>query len=134
MNTENNTALRKRILCVEDHRDTCEILALVLRDYEFKYVSSVERALELIEQRPFDLYILDNWLPDGSGLDLCKQIRSTDARVPIIFTSAAGFQSDIENAKHSGADRYIVKPYEPFSLELVVKELLAREIPSPAES
>ena len=134
MNTENTTGLSRRILCVEDHRDTCEILALVLRDYDFKYVGRAERALELIEQRPFDLYILDNWRPDGSGLDLCKRIRSADARVPIIFTSAAGFQSDIENAKQSGADRYIVKPYEPFSLELVVKELLNREISSPVES
>ena len=134
MNTENTTGLSRRILCVEDHRDTCEILALVLRDYDFKYVGRAERALELIEQRPFDLYILDNWLPDGSGLDLCKRIRSSDARVPIIFTSAAGFQSDIENAKQAGADRYIVKPYEPFALELVVKELFDQQAVSPAES
>jgi DNA-binding response OmpR family regulator len=130
----NETEVRKRILCVEDHRDTCEILALVLRRYEFTSVGSLAEARKLIEQRPFDLYIFDNWLPDGSGLDLCREIRSTNARVPIIFTSAAGFQSDIENAKVAGADRYVVKPYEPFSVEQIVKELLDQQVTSPAES
>ena len=132
MNIQNGT--RRRILCVEDHKDTCDILALVLRHYDFTHVDSVEQARQLIAQQPFDLYIFDNWLPDGSGLDLCREIRSTGSRVPIIFTSAAGFQTDIENAKQAGADRYIVKPYEPFAVEQNVKELLDQQVTSPAES
>lgn len=125
---------RRRILCVEDHRDTCEILALVLRNYEFEHVNSLASARELIERKKYDLYILDNWLPDGSGVDLCKLIRLLDGSVPIIFTSGAGFKSDIENAMHCGADRYIVKPYEPLDLESIVKELLDRKTASSAES
>jgi len=127
VNTGNENTGPRRILCVEDHRDTCEILALVLRSYDFKYVSSLAEARSLIEQQPFDLYILDNWLPDGSGLELCRELRSAGTRVPIIFTSAAGFQTDIDNAKQAGADRYIVKPYEPFALQQIVKELFDRQ-------
>lgn len=134
MKHETGNNHRRKILCVEDHRDTCEILALVLRDYEFEHVNSLASARELIERKKYDLYILDNWLPDGSGVDLCKLIRLLDGSVPIIFTSGAGFKSDIENAMHCGADRYIVKPYEPLDLELIVKELLDRKTASSAES
>lgn len=134
MKHETGNNHRRKILCVEDHRDTCEILALVLRDYEFEHVNSLANARDLIEKQRYDLYILDNWLPDGSGVDLCKLIRLLDGSVPIIFTSGAGFKSDIENAMHCGADRYIVKPYEPLDLELIVKELLDRKTASSAES
>lgn len=132
MNIQNGTG--RSILCVEDHKDTCDILTLVLRRYDFTHVDSVEQARQLIAQQRFDLYIFDNWLPDGSGLDLCREIRSTGSRVPIIFTSAAGFQTDIENARQAGADRYVVKPYEPFMVEQIVKELLDQQVASPAES
>jgi len=120
---EERTAL-KRVLCVEDDRDTCDFLRFVMSNYDFQAVETIASAIERIDQEPFDLYVLDNWLPDGSGIELCKHIREADSNVPIIFTSAIGQRQDIELAVEAGANRYLVKPYEPDTLLQAVKELL----------
>lgn len=101
---------------------------------DFRAVHTVDEARALIEQEPFDLYVLDNWLPDGSGVELCEWIRSSGSNAPIVFTSAIGQKKDIELAKEAGADRYLVKPYEPETLVQTVKELLEPIGTSAAES
>ncbi|MEP6705270.1 MAG: response regulator [Acidobacteriota bacterium] len=112
-------------MCVEDDRDTCEFLHFVMTDYAFTAVHSVEDAVKMMtEKGEFDLYVLDNWLPDGSGVELCEKIRHSGTRSPILFTSAVGQRHDIELAIDAGADRYLVKPYEPEKLLQTVKELL----------
>ena len=114
----------KRLLCVEDDRDTCDFLSFVMTSYEFHAVHTIGAAVTLISERPFDAYVLDNWLPDGSGIELCRYIRNGDSTVPIIFTSAIGQRKDIDIAIEAGANRYLVKPYEPDALLQTVKELL----------
>ena len=121
---ESNNAPLKRVLCVEDDRDTCEVLRFVMTDYEFLSVHTIEAAEKLIAEAPFDIYVLDNWLPDGSGVELCEKIRQLDIEAPIVFTSAIGQQHDIDLAMKAGADRYLIKPYEPETLVQTVKELL----------
>jgi DNA-binding response OmpR family regulator len=121
---ERKTESPKRVLCVEDDRDTCEILRFVLKEYELTAVHSVEEAEKLIASTSFDLYVLDNWLPDGSGTELCQKIREAGLTEPIIFTSAIGQRHEIDRAVAAGADRYLVKPYEPETLIQTVKELL----------
>jgi DNA-binding response OmpR family regulator len=116
----------RRILCVEDDRDTCEVLRFVMTDFDLTTVSSVAAAEALLESEPFDIFVLDNWLPDGSGVELCERIRRLDPTSPIIFTSAIGQRQDIDLAMNAGADRYLVKPYEPEALVQTVKELLNR--------
>lgn len=120
---EERSAL-KRLLCVEDDRDTCEVLHFVMTNYDFQSVDTVASAIKLIDEKPYDLYVLDNWLPDGSGVELCKYIRRADPTAPIIFTSAIGQLKDIDLAMEAGANRYLVKPYEPDTLLQAVKELL----------
>jgi two-component system, OmpR family, response regulator RegX3 len=112
------------VLCVEDDRDTCEVLRFVMTDYEFSAVHSIDEAEKLIQKQEFDLYVMDNWLPDGSGVDLCRKIRETNTTSPIVFTSAIAQRHDIDLAMNAGADRYLVKPYEPETLVQTVKELL----------
>ncbi|HKP71214.1 MAG TPA: response regulator [Pyrinomonadaceae bacterium] len=114
----------KRVLCVEDDPDTCDFLKFVMTSYEFHAVHTIGAAVTLISERPFDAYVLDNWLPDGSGIELCRYIRTTAASTPIIFTSAIGHRKDIDLAIEAGANRYLVKPYEPDALVQTVKELL----------
>lgn len=97
-----------------------------MTDYEFTAVHTVEEATHLIESERFDLFVLDNWLPDGSGVELCKKIRASGSSTPIVFTSAISQRKDIDLAVDAGADRYLVKPYEPESLINAVKELLER--------
>jgi DNA-binding response OmpR family regulator len=115
---------RKSILCVDDNNDTCEMLSVVFSEYEFVSAGNLQKARSLIESRDFDLYILDNWLPDGSGVDLCKKIRLLSLETPIVFISGVGYETDICEALSAGANKYLIKPCEPEMIEKVVKELI----------
>ncbi|HEX8736034.1 MAG TPA: response regulator [Pyrinomonadaceae bacterium] len=119
------TSPKKRILCVEDDKDTCELLSILFSEYEVVFASSLREAFSLLESEHFDLYVLDNWLPDGSGIEVCRRIHELKPHIPIIFTSAVGQKSEIKKATDAGAREYLVKPYEPEKLQKVVKELIA---------
>jgi len=95
-----------------------------MTDYDFKAVNTIAAAESLIKLQHFDLYVLDNWLPDGTGVELCEKIRQSGSRSPIVFTSAIAQRRDIDLAMAAGANRYLVKPYEPDTLVQTVKELL----------
>jgi two-component system response regulator CitB len=75
-------------------------------------------------ERHFDLVMLDNWLPDGSGIELCRDLRSRFPEMPIVFMSAAAQKATIGEAISAGANRYFIKPFDPDELRDVVKELL----------
>ena len=103
---------KKHILYIEDHEDTRELVSFVLqqRDYEVTTSSTISNGVRLACENSYDLYLLDSWLPDGSGLDLCRKIREFDARTPILFYSAAAYEIDRERALKSGAQGYLTKP------------------------
>lgn len=101
---------RKRILLVEDQEDAWEIVSFNLPEYKLICARNFDEGLCLARRRYFDLYILDNWLPDGSGISLCRAIREFDPNTPILFYSAAGYARDIEEALRAGAQAYLVKP------------------------
>lgn len=124
MNNTQKTAQAKNILCVDDDADTCELLQYLLGEYNFVSSHSVEKAFHLIENRRFDLYIFDNWLPDGSGVDLCRQVRQLKFDAPIIFVSGAAHEKAVEDAITNGATKYLTKPCEPETLKKIVKELI----------
>lgn len=103
---------RKTLLVVDDNDDTCEFLAVMLQQegIDCVAVASATKALKIIENQKFDLYVLDVNLPDISGLELCKKIRETDRRTPVVFYTAAAFPNDVEAGLMAGADAYLVKP------------------------
>ena len=103
---------KKRILCVEDDQDSCDMLAkfLGILGYEVVSANSGADALRLAREQRFDTYVLDNWLVDMSGVELCKRIRALDPHTSIIFYSAAAKKSDYEEAMSAGAQSYISKP------------------------
>ena len=115
-----------RVLYIEDHEDTRELVTLVLeqRSYEVVTGSTIESGVALAGSQHFDLYLLDSWLPDGSGLDLCRQIREFDKATPILFYSAAAFEIDRDKAMKSGAQAYLVKPSQPSELCSLVSTLI----------
>jgi DNA-binding response OmpR family regulator len=84
---------------VDDDTDTCELLQFLLDEYEFMSAHSIAKAFELIESRRFDLYIFDNWLLDGSGIELCRKVRALGLETPIIFVSGAAQIQDIVSRK-----------------------------------
>lgn len=117
-----------RILYIEDHADTRELVTLLLaqKSYEVITGSTIERGIALAGAGDFDLYLLDSWLPDGSGLDLCKQIRQFDKTTPILFYSAAAYAADSDRALRCGAQGYLVKPSQPSELCDMVTDLIER--------
>jgi|SRR5215213_4466902 len=115
-----------RVLYIEDHDDTRELVTLVLeqRSYEVVTGSTIKSGVALASSQHFDLYLLDSWLPDGSGLDLCRQIREFDKVTPILFFSAAAYEIDREKAIKSGAQAYLTKPSQPSELCKLVTRLI----------
>ena len=115
-----------RVLYIEDHEDTRELVTLVLeqKNYEVVTGSTIESGVTLAGSQQFDLYLLDSWLPDGSGLDLCRQIREFDKATPILFYSAAAFEIDRDLALRCGAQGYLVKPSQPSELCNLVTSLI----------
>jgi two-component system OmpR family response regulator len=101
-----------KILYVEDDPDTIELIGLVLskEGYEVEVTDKGREALRLARTKRFDAYLIDNWLPDITGLELCGQLREIDPRIPIIFFSGAASDADREAALACGAAAYLIKP------------------------
>ena len=118
----------RRILYIEDHEDTRELVTLLLtqKSYEVKTGSTVASGVARAGTEQFDLYLLDSWLPDGSGLDLCQRIREFDQKTPILFYSAAAYAADHDQALRCGAQAYLVKPSPPSELCDLVRSLIER--------
>lgn len=120
--------IKKRILCVENDHVSCEMLANFLHILGYEVVSANKGAdaLRIARQESFDAYVLDNLLPDMSGIELCKQIRAIDEDTPIIFYSDAVGQADRQEAKSAGAQSYINKPGNKDELEEAIPKLFKR--------
>ena len=115
---------KKRILFVDDDDDTCELIAFCFPQFEIVTADSMAEGLLLAQSRRFELYLLDNWLPDGTGIELCRQIRQFDPCTPVIFYSAVANESDIQHALSAGAQAYVVKPESIEKLERVILQSL----------
>jgi CheY-like chemotaxis protein len=114
----------KRILYVEDDEDTCTLLKIVLSDLQVVTANTLAEALTLARHERFDLYLLDSFLPDGTGINLCQLIRQFDQKTPLLFCSADAYPSSQEKALQAGAQVYLIKPVEPSMLREVVLRLL----------
>ena len=102
-----------RILCVDDHADTCEMLAQLLKlaGYEPESAATAQAALDLARADGFALYVIDHRLPDGDGIKLCHDLRALHPRTPIVFYSADAYPAHHQEAIAAGANAYIDKPH-----------------------
>lgn len=109
-----------KILVVDDEASILETLqlGLELQGYEINTAASGRQGLQAFLAEPPDLVILDRMMPDGDGLELCRQIRQRSA-VPILMLTALSDVDERVTGLDSGADDYLTKPFK-------VKELLAR--------
>lgn len=116
----------RRVLCVDDDDDIRTMLRglLGLINCRVTTAATAAEALGLIARGRFDLYLLDNWLPGWSGVELCREIRRTDPSTPVVFYSGAGLDSEREEALAAGAQVYLVKPGDAASLVETVRRLL----------
>jgi two-component system KDP operon response regulator KdpE len=109
-----------RVLLVDDEPQILRALSSTLRaaGYEIETAATAEEALTLSAVRPPDAVILDLMLPDRSGTDVCRELR-TWTQLPIVVLSAVGDEREKVAALDAGADDYVTKPFG-------VEELLAR--------
>lgn len=93
--------------------------------YSVTLAKSVRQAMELVEAEAFSLYILDLTLPDGSGYDVCKKIKSI-GDLPVIFLTAYDDEVNVVMGFDLGADDYITKPFRVKELLMRIKSVLRR--------
>ena len=119
-----------RILLVDDDERLMEVLAdkLVEQHYAVDIANTGEMGWEFVLLFDFDLIVLDWMLPDIDGVELCQQIRSKDYTMPIMLLTARDRQNDKVSALDSGADDYVVKPFDFDELTARIRALLRREI------
>jgi CheY-like chemotaxis protein len=114
VNNGSPSPLKHRIIVVEDNRDSREMIRTLLAEsgnnYEVEAVETAAEALVLDAKHPFDLYVLDIWLPGMDGLGLCRRLRERGRKQPIIFFSAMVQPTDREYVLAAGADEFLVKP------------------------
>ena len=122
--------MQTRFLIVEDDLESCKILDIVLAEYHLTIAHTIASATSHLHNNHFDIFMLDNWLPDGSGIEFCREIRARHPDAPIIFTSAAAQSKSVEEATEAGATHYLIKPFDPFELKEIVKDLPANKRPA----
>ena len=117
----------QRILVVDDEPQIVRALKVILRGagYSTEQAESKEEALNAVSVHPPDAMVLDLVLPDGSGVDVCTEVR-TWTSLPIIVLSAVGDEREKVRALDAGADDYITKPFGFMELMARVEALLRR--------
>ena len=113
---------KKRILVVEDQDDKRNLLRLALGEYDFAAVGDYDTGLRMAKRQYFDLYVLDNQIPGGTGIELCRRIREFDPNTPILFCSGS---ADSSEALGAGAQAYFAKPFVVQEVLWAVTELLS---------
>lgn len=116
------------ILIVEDDRPLNDGIALSLNEAKILQAYNLKEARALLDQA-VDLIILDSNLPDGSGLDFCREVRSF-SQVPIIFLTANDMELDIVAGLSSGADDYMTKPFSLAVLRARIDAVMRRRLPA----
>ena len=118
---------RPRILLVEDEEAITEPLAEALHREGFDptIASSAQEAMERARRGAPDLVLLDIGLPDGSGLDVARELRR-DSSIPIIMLTARGSEADRVAGLELGADDYVVKPFSAREVTARVRAVLRR--------
>jgi len=121
----------RRLLLVEDDVDASSFLQYVLEqeEYDVRVAHSAGEAREALAGGSADLIVIDRGLPDGDGIDLCREIRSQRdlARLPVMFLTARKSPADIEDGFAAGGDDYLAKPFSFVELLARIQALLRRD-------
>ncbi|HEY9170232.1 MAG TPA: response regulator transcription factor [Lutibacter sp.] len=118
-----------RILLVEDDSNFGTVLKdyLSLNDYKVTLAKDGLEGLIMFKNDDFDLCILDVMMPRKDGFSLAKDIRATNAEVPIIFLTARTMKEDVLKGYQSGGDDYLNKPFDSEVLLYKIKAILQRK-------
>ena len=125
--------MTSRLLLIDDDARLTAMLSdyLTAAGFEVQAVGSLAAGRAILAAETFDLLVLDLMLPDGDGLDFCRDLRAEPAtrRLPVLMLSARGEPMDRILGLELGADDYLPKPFEPRELQARIKALLRRAEP-----
>jgi len=120
--------LKARILVVDDEQSMLDFLSVLLveSDYQVTTASSVTEGRKTIAGSNFDLVLCDITMPDGSGLDLLREIKALDERTSVIMMTAYTSTETAVEAMKRGAYDYVSKPFDVEELKVVVQKALEK--------
>jgi len=126
---------RPKVLVCDDEHQILRALRVILRDAGFESLpaSTAEEALDVAAVNMPDAAIIDLVLPDGDGIELCRQLRAW-SDVPVIVLSAVGDEDAKVRALAAGADDYVTKPFGPRELVARLEANLRRTEATPEEA
>lgn len=120
-----------KILIAEDDEDIRELIELTLTHYGFETLGVADgvAAVETAQTERFDLILLDVRMPFMTGYEACARLKADPATraTPVIFLSAKGQEEDILAGLRAGAERFILKPFEPGKLVQELHDVLASQ-------
>jgi two-component system, OmpR family, KDP operon response regulator KdpE len=124
----------RHVLVVDDEPQIVRGLKVILRDagYAVDTAGTKQEALDAVAIRPPDAMVLDLVLPDGSGVEVCAEVR-TWSQLPILVLSAVGDEREKVRALDAGADDYITKPFGTAELLARLRALLRRSAEDESE-
>jgi DNA-binding response OmpR family regulator len=119
-----------KILIAEDERDIRDLVAFTLRfaGHEVFVANNGEEAVQMAPQVSPDLVLMDVRMPRMTGYEACKIMKANpDLRdIPVVFLSAKGQESEIQQGLEAGAEEYLLKPFAPDQLTNRVKAILGK--------
>jgi DNA-binding response OmpR family regulator len=120
--------MNEQLLLVEDDDAIADVVRLHLEEagYRLHRESDGRRAMQAIDERPWDLVLLDLMLPGADGWDVCRHLRGRHAHLPIIMLSARSAEAHRVLGLELGADDYLAKPFSMLELVARVRALLRR--------
>ena len=125
--------IRQTVLLVEDNAQYLELLEVYMEDLAGVRVITARNGLEAMDQVALespDLVLLDIMMPQMSGFEVCKRIKSNPATrdITVVMVTALSETGDIERAAECGADDYLSKPIDRHALVQLVHDLLASKV------
>lgn len=117
-----------KIMLADDERSLCDALEIILKDagYEVCIAHDGKEAVKVFQQERPDLAVLDVMMPWLDGFEVCERVREASPDVPVLMLSAKGDIVDKKTGFKSGADDYLVKPFNDEELVLRIEALLRR--------
>lgn len=116
------------LLIVEDDKDVADMLNAYLStlEHSINLVADGQSAIDVLEQRQFDIVILDLGLPKVGGLEVLKRLRENGSKVPVLILTGKDTIQEKERGLDAGADDYVTKPCDLRELGARIKALLRR--------
>ena len=106
------TPKRPHILYVDDDDDSCAMITMLLEvsKIDVTCVHGMDEALRMKDKDKFDVFLLDHWMHDGDGNQLCLKLRDEFPQIPVVFYTGSASQQEKRTGLMSGAAAYLVKP------------------------